>query len=525
MREFNVTGTCIPTAHYMVDTTNKLEQIKNLIDRQKYFTINRGRQYGKTTTLALLDEFLAAEYTVISISFEGIDVEEFESAATFSQTFIKLIVKALRFTNEPKEYQDSWKNDKVATFSDLSDHITDMCEGKKLVLLIDEVDKSSNNRVFLGFLGKLREKYLARARGKDFTFHSVILAGVYDIKNIKLRLVQEGLHTPGIGETTINNSPWNIAADFDVDMSFSAVEIESMLISYDNDHQTGMDISAIAQEIYDYTGGYPVLVSNICKKIDEKLDQEWSTQTVRKSVKLILKEDTPLFQSIIRTFENDEELAILTYQLLMLKEKAKLSYNVHNPLVAQGARYGYFKEVNGRVVIANKIFEMVLTNYLISLDEQRRIIEQSHVKADEDGIITADGFNMQLCLERFAKYYHLYYNDRDVEFLEREASKLLLMFLSSILNGSGFVYIEAGLADGRAMDIVATYHGTQFIVETKIWYGPQKHEEALIQLEGYMDKLSLTEGYLLTFDFRKEKQKQQQWVTRPSGRQIYEVRV
>ena len=42
------------------------------------------------------------------------------------------------------------------------------------------------------------------------TFHSVILAGVYDIKNLKLKMRPE--------ETHQYNSPWNIAAKFDVSM-------------------------------------------------------------------------------------------------------------------------------------------------------------------------------------------------------------------------------------------------------------------------------------------------------------------
>ena len=32
MKKFNVTGTCIPDRHYMVDITGKLEKIKALID-------------------------------------------------------------------------------------------------------------------------------------------------------------------------------------------------------------------------------------------------------------------------------------------------------------------------------------------------------------------------------------------------------------------------------------------------------------------------------------------------------------
>lgn len=60
----------------MVDLTHKLTQIKKMIDNEEYFVINRGRQYGKTTTLFALENFLQAthpnEYTVISISFEGL---------------------------------------------------------------------------------------------------------------------------------------------------------------------------------------------------------------------------------------------------------------------------------------------------------------------------------------------------------------------------------------------------------------------------------------------------------------------
>jgi len=523
MREFNVNAICVPEQHYMVDITNKLNEIKKLIDKQKYFTINRGRQYGKTTTLLALEKFLADEYTVIAISFEGIGNEEFASAANFCQAFIKLIAKALRFAGVTKEYRESWLNSQILTFSDLSDHITDMCEDKKLVLLIDEVDKTSNNVVFLNFLGKLRDKYISRSAGKDFTFHSVILAGVYDIKNIKLRLVQEGLHTPLQSETVINNSPWNIAADFEVDMSFSAPEIETMLVDYENEHKMGMNIVEIATEIYNYTSGYPVLVSRICKYIDEDFNKQWTLETVRKAVKLISMETSPLFDSLIKNLTSNNELFILTKRLLM--EDFRWRFNPHDELIGLGVRYGYLTNEKNRVKIANKIFEICLTNYFISYDERQQALTKPVITADEDGIITASGFNMQTCLERFAKYYYQYYNERDINFIEREASKLFLMFLSSVLNGEGFVYIETGLADGRSMDIVATYQGQQFIIETKIWYGEKRHDAAYDQLQGYMDKMSLTEGYLLTFDFSKTKKNHQKWVELEDGRKIFDVMV
>ena len=54
-----------------------------------------------------------------------------------------------------------------------------------MMLSIDEVDKSSNNQLFLDFLGMLRKKYLRRDAGREESFHSVILAGVHDVKTLK----------------------------------------------------------------------------------------------------------------------------------------------------------------------------------------------------------------------------------------------------------------------------------------------------------------------------------------------------
>ena len=132
---------------------------------------------------------------------------------------------------------------------------------KPIVLMIDEVDSASNNQVFIDFLAQLRGYYLARDRRP--IFHSVILAGVYDIKNLKLKIRPDSEHQ--------YNSPWNIAADFDIDMSFSADQIKAMLTEYESDHQTGMDRRAVAEAIYRYTSGYPYLVSAVCKLMDEKL--------------------------------------------------------------------------------------------------------------------------------------------------------------------------------------------------------------------------------------------------------------
>ena len=72
MKRFNVTGTCFPDEHYMVDIGKRLKIIAQMVKRGDYFCINAGRQYGKTTMLYALKQVLAADYEVFSISFEGL---------------------------------------------------------------------------------------------------------------------------------------------------------------------------------------------------------------------------------------------------------------------------------------------------------------------------------------------------------------------------------------------------------------------------------------------------------------------
>ena len=62
MKVFNTTAVCIPSKHYMVDLSEKVEYIRNLIDKGEYFTINRARQYGKTTTINAVKEAISKDY-------------------------------------------------------------------------------------------------------------------------------------------------------------------------------------------------------------------------------------------------------------------------------------------------------------------------------------------------------------------------------------------------------------------------------------------------------------------------------
>lgn len=82
-RRFNIEGNCILKRHYMVKLDERLRVIKErYVDEGSYFVINRGRQYGKTTTLRLLAEYQQEDYGVLAIDFQKLDSEEFKDGDT-----------------------------------------------------------------------------------------------------------------------------------------------------------------------------------------------------------------------------------------------------------------------------------------------------------------------------------------------------------------------------------------------------------------------------------------------------------
>ncbi|MGL5066207.1 MAG: AAA family ATPase [Sarcina sp.] len=198
MKRFNTTGVCISKKHYMVDISHKIEQIEEIIENEFYFVINRPRQYGKTTTLFELYKKLKSNYEVIRMSFEAI-MYEFESEERFCKSFLGMM----------EDYISIEKTGSITTISELASLIKRITKDKEIILIIDEVDRAADNKLFLNFLAMLRSLYLDRDMELCTTFKSVVLAGVHDIKNLKLKF-KEG------EENAKYNSPWNIAVDFDI---------------------------------------------------------------------------------------------------------------------------------------------------------------------------------------------------------------------------------------------------------------------------------------------------------------------
>jgi hypothetical protein len=511
-RIFNVSADCQPDKHYMVDISDRLQKIKKMVDDGQYFTINRARQYGKTTTLQALEGFLKKDYVVVSLDFQMMGTSKFRNENTFSVAFAKYFIKEMEtkevstasgllmpLKNALREHRDEIE------LLELFEYLSDICGAatKPVVMIIDEVDSAANNQVFLDFLSQLRGYYIKRR--KNPTFQSVILAGVYDVKNIKRKI------RPGDEHKV--NSPWNIAADFLVDMSFSAKDIAGMLMDYERDYHTGMNVEALSVSLYEYTSGYPFLVSRICKLIDERVSgsqyfpdkgSAWTQNGFLEAVKILLAEKNTLFESLMGKVNDYPELKNVLY--LLLFQGQSIVYNPDDVSIDMAIMFGFVKVDKGLVVVANRIFETRLYNMFLTLPEVQSSDMYKVAFQNKNQFIQNGRLDMKRVLEKFVMHFDEIYGDRGKKFFEEDGRRYFLLYLRPIINGTGNYYIEARTRNMERTDVIVDYCGEQFIIELKIWYGDAYNTRGEAQLTDYLSHYHLQKGYMLSFNFNKKKE-------------------
>ena len=503
MKTFNITGICYPEYHYMVKMEDNLRKFEELIDKGTYFCINRGRQYGKTTTLNLIKNHLQSRYDFIFLSFEGLSNSTFSSESQLYKAFFKMLMKkndntTLNYTADIEGIiNELAKRDDIDSM-DFSAAITDIIKfnSKPIILIIDEVDQASNFEVFIKFLGELRRKFLTRL--KTPTFQSVVIAGVYDLKNLKSKIRPEDEHK--------YNSPWNIAIQFSGDMSLPVAGIADMLRDYAYEHNKSINVDLIAKLLRDYTSGYPFLVSRICQIIDED-ELNWNKEGFLTAVKLLLTESNTLFDDIARKVEYYPNLRNILYDILFYG--SKYPFNRYDKHVNLAIMFNYLDNNEGLLKISNRIFETWMYNLFIAEAATNKESKESSIykegSIDKNIFIINGQLNMPLILEKFALHFNDIYGKNDFTFLENMGRKLFLLYLRPIINGVGNYYIEAQTRDETRTDVIVDYAGKQYIIELKIWRGNAYNERGEKQLAEYLDFFHQKEGYLISFNFNKNK--------------------
>ena len=336
-------------------------------------------------------------------------------------------------------------------------------------------------------------------------FQSVILAGVTDVRFLKAKIRPD--------EDYKENSPWNIAADFNIDMSLSADGIKGMLDEYEADHQTGMDTRALADYIEEYTSGYPYLVSRICQLIDTtlvpdafaSLSDAWTEAGIDEAVKRIIADrKDPLFSSIMGKLVNYPTIVPDLRNILMKGDV--IFWKPDDVAQNQLYMYGFIIKRNNTMAIANRIFEMRLYQYFLGESKKNEAFRQDALLNKSIFINEDHTLNMPLILEHFVKAQRIIHKGEEEHFLENEGRERFLTYIAPIINGTGTFSIEEQTRDQLSMDVVIHYQGQRYIVELKIWNGKRYHEDDEKQIMEYLDRFGLNTGYMVSFNFNKNKE-------------------
>jgi hypothetical protein len=277
------------------------------------------------------------------------------------------------------------------------------------------------------------------------------------------------------------------------------------LEEYAHDRVVQLDSDALAEHLFYYTSGYPFLVSKLCKIFDEKLlpqktEHTWTVHDLDLAAQRLIGEDNVNFQELSKNLDNNPELYQLTLNVALEGKSYPFDHNDH--VANLGITYGIFANRNGRLAIHNRIYQEVITNKMSFkiLRENDHLLNRYHAAYQLPG----GRLDVKTALLKFQELMRAEHNKKDRDFLERQGRIVFLAFLKPILNGYGHAFKEPQTAEEQRLDIVITYHQHQYVVELKIWRGPEAHQRGLNQLADYLDSLGLDEGFLLIFDHSKK---------------------
>ena len=130
-----------------------------------------------------------------------------------------------------------------------------------------------------------------------------------------------------------------------------------------------------------------------------------------------------------------------------------ITYNMHEPAINIATMFGFVKNQNGVMAVANRIFETWLYNYYLSATEMLKEDIYTASLRDKKEFVVDGRLNMRLILEKFVVHFDDLYGDSDRTFIEEEGRKHFLLYLRPIINGTGNYYIEAQTRELKRTDI------------------------------------------------------------------------
>ena len=254
---FNTAGPCQPDIHYMLSSSERIPELKQLIDQRNYFVIHAPRQIGKTTAMLTLAQELTASgaYTAVMLSLEVGAVFPHDLGAA-ERAILDEWKQSIQFRLPenlyPPEYPDSNAGSMIGTL--LSTWARQ--SARPLAIFLDEIDALSDETL-ISVLRQLRSGYPNRPKGFP---HSLGLIGMRDVRDYKVA-------SSGIQRLN-TSSPFNIKVRSITLANFSFQDVQNLYQQHTE--ATGQIFTPEAVErAFHLTDGQPWLVNALAKEVVE----------------------------------------------------------------------------------------------------------------------------------------------------------------------------------------------------------------------------------------------------------------
>ena len=493
-RHFNTAGPSKAQFHYLVDPLSRfdLEDIRSLIAQERYFVLHAPRQTGKTTCLLALRDRLNGEgqYAALYVNVEAAQAARGDVAAAAQAMLSKLAEQAIDTLGShvvENHREESLARGANAAFGSAL-RLLSASLSKPLVLLLDEVDALVGDTL-ISLLRQIRAGYTDRPQAFPQT---VVLCGVRDVRDYRM--------TQADGEVITGGSAFNIKAESLRLGDFSKVELRALYQQHT--HATGQVFSEKALQLaWHLTRGQPWLSNALAEQTvwKTKVNRDRSVRITAQKIRaageaLILRNDTHLDQLADKLREPRVQRVIEPMLLGSDSSASDADFQYTLDL-------GLIRLQGKTLMPANAIYAEVLPRVLSSV-AQRNLSDERIATSWRN----ANGqLNPKQLLSNFQQFW---INDgesmmRTVPYHEAAPHLVLMAYLQRVINGGGRIEREYAAGSGR-LDLLVVYRKQRMAIEVKVWHDKAKDPLAmgLKQLERYLHRLSLDEGYLVIFDQR-----------------------
>ncbi|MBF2017283.1 MAG: AAA-like domain-containing protein [Rivularia sp. T60_A2020_040] len=487
-RWFNIAGPCQADKHYMLSPTSRLPDLSLLIEQESYFVIHAPRQTGKTTAMLAASQQLTAtgRYAAVVVSIEvGSAFNHDPSAAELAILGTWRDTIAIRL---PHDLQPSaWEYGEPGQRIKASLQAWAKSSPRPLVIFIDEID-SLQDQTLISVLRQLRDGFPNRP--ENFP-SSVGLIGLRDVRDYKV--------ASGGSDRLNTSSPFNIKVTSITLRNFNAEEVQELYQQHTA--ATGQIFTEEATATaFDLTQGQPWLVNALAKEVVEKMVRDRSITITKEHILqakeiLIARQDTHL-DSLAERLREPRIKAIIEPMLAGLGLG-----DIPNDDIQFVIDLGLCKmHPQGGLTIANPIYREVLPRVLT-------VTPMASLPMIAPTWLTQSGeLNLDALLAAFIKFWRQHGEPllRSTSYHEIAPHIVLMAFLHRVVNGGGILEREYAIGSDR-MDLCLRYKDVTLGIELKVWREKKRDPQAegIEQLESYLARLGLNEGWLFVFDRRK----------------------